>query len=101
MANIASNGGRGPLKNIPFMREISYIIGTVDPQLMPDFVLGLPMMGWAQHAPTQAQRDRMPEESVEDFVMQSEQHNKKLLRRTKPSADAALDVEAWEIHGRG
>ena len=86
----------GPLKNIPFMREITFIIGTVDPQLMPDFVLGLPMMGWAQHAPTQAQRDRQPEESILEFVEQSEQHNKKLLRRTKPSADATLDVEAWE-----
>ena len=46
----------GPLKNIPFMREVSYLIGTVDPQLLPDFVFGLPMMGWAQHEPTQMER---------------------------------------------
>ena len=34
---------------------------TVDPQLLPDFVSGLPMMGWAQHAPTQMERERHPE----------------------------------------
>ena len=31
-----------------------------------------------------------------EFVEQSEQHNEKLLRRAKPSADATLDIEAWE-----
>ena len=85
----------GALKNVPFMREISYIIGLIDSNIWIDFVLGLPMLGWARHAPTMMRRDRVPEESIEDFMARSTEHNQKLIRRTKQSGDPKLDYEAW------
>ena len=85
----------GPLKNVPFMREISAIIGTVDANLFVDFVLGIPMLGWALHAPTQMRRDREPEETVEDLLARSQAKNLKLISRTRASGDERLDREAW------
>ena len=85
----------GPLKNVPFMREISAIIGTVDSNLFVDFVFGLPMLGWALHAPTQMRRDRVPEETVQDLLSRSQAQSQRLISRTRASGDEQLDSEAW------
>ena len=83
------------MKNLPFMREIAYMMGTIDARLLVDFVLGLPMLGWACQAPSQIQRERLPEYSIDELLAQSEHQNRRLIARTKASGDAELDRRAW------
>ena len=90
------HAGRRPIENVAFMREISAIIGTLDSNLFVDFVLGLPMLGWALHAPTQMRRDREPEETVQDLLSRSHAQNQKLISRTRAFSDEQLDWEAWQ-----
>ena len=86
----------GPLRNIPFMREISHIIGHPDHNLLADYTLGLPMLGWALHAPTMVERFHPPETTITDLKANSRAHNQRLTQRTKPSNDAVLDEVAWQ-----
>ena len=85
----------GPVKNLAFMREIMTVAGAIDANLLVDFAHGLPMLGWAAHAPTQMRRDRLPEYSVDDLEANSEQQNRRLIHRTRASGDKELDRRAW------
>ena len=39
-------------RNIPFCRELSFIVRFPDLMLWPDYLLGMPMVRWARRAPT-------------------------------------------------
>ena len=85
----------GPLKSIALMRGIGFVIGSPDRELFVQYVLGLPMLGWARHAPTMARRVHYPTDDVESFIREAPDRNTVLISRTKASRDAALDEAAW------
>ena len=84
------------IKNVPFLREVSFICHARDWALWSEFVLGLPMIGWARRAPTMQPREVFPTSSVENFLDSSMARNAKLLARIGPSGDQALDIGAWQ-----
>ena len=45
-------------RNIPFCRELSFIARFPDQMLWPNYLLGMPMAGWARRAPTMVPRER-------------------------------------------
>ena len=47
-------------RNVAFMREVTFIAAGLDPNLMIDYVFGLPMLGWARHSPIMVQRQSAP-----------------------------------------
>ena len=85
----------GPVRNVPFVREISDIIENVDSSLWPDNVLGLPTVGWALHAPTKSQLDHLASSTIQDLLANVEIKNKRVISRTRPSSDPVFDEEAW------
>ena len=85
----------GPVRNVPFVREISYLAGNVDSSLWPDNVLGLPTVGWALHAPTQSQLDHLASSTIQHLLANVEIKNKRVISRTRPPSDPVLDEEAW------
>ena len=84
-----------PVRNVPFVREISYFAGNVDSSLWPDNVLGLPTVGWALHAPTQIQLDHVASSTIQDLLANVEIKNNCVISRTRPSSDPVFDEEAW------
>ena len=86
----------GPLKNVPFMREVSFVTGCADHNLLPDSILGLPMLGWALQAPTMTERQHLPNTTIDDLKTNAPTHNTTLIHRTRPSTDPTLDRTAWE-----
>ena len=79
--------GGGPLRNFPFMRSISYIIGSMDPSLFTDYVLGLATLGCALHAPTQVPREHWHVFMIQDLLANADAHNKRMISRTRPSSN--------------
>ena len=68
----------GPVRNVLFLREISHMCGNVDSSLWPDYVLGLPAVGWASHAPTQIQREHVPSSKIQDLFANAETWHKRV-----------------------
>ena len=85
----------GPLRNVPFMREISHVIAHEDHALISDYCLGLPMVGWALQAPTMVERFHPPMTTVTDLKSNATEHNDRLINRTRPTTDTVLDLVAW------
>ena len=67
----------------PRRRTASHIIGNVDSLLFLDYVLGLPTVGWALHAPSQIQREHRPASTIQDLLANAEACNKRLISRAR------------------
>ena len=83
-------------RHLPFMREVSFATGWHDPFFVIDLAFGLPALGWAPRAPTMQARWAPPEATIDDLLVDLDEHNARVIRSTKPSNDAALNWAAWE-----
>ena len=82
-------------KNIAFMRELDFVLGRRDPNILIDLCSGLPMEGWARHSPTMTQRvSRPPAPIVSDRQVLAE-HNAMVLSQVRPSKDPEADLLTW------
>ena len=82
-------------RNVAFMREVTFIAAGLDPNLMIDYVFGLPMLGWARHSPVMVQRQSDPPRSERPSPEEIVEENKIALERAKPSRSEKLDELAW------
>ena len=83
-------------RNIPFCRELSFIACFPDLMLWPDYLLGMPMAGWARRAPTMVPREKTPLCSVQDLLCNVDSHNWSIWERIGPTGDPALDAASWK-----
>ena len=58
----------GPSRNVPYMHEISFIIGHGDSSVCTDCILGHPTVKWALHAPTRVPREHWPVSTIQDLL---------------------------------
>ena len=82
-------------RNVAFMREVSFICAGMDPNLCVDYVLGLPMLGWARHSPIMLQRSSKPPRAEVPSKEEIEVENQLALDRAKPSKSQKWDQLAW------
>ena len=82
-------------RNVAFMREVSFICDGMDPNIIIDYVFGLPMLGWARHSPIMLQRPSQPPRAEPPFPEEVLEENKIALERAKPSSKPRLDEMAW------
>ena len=78
-------------RNVAFMREVSFRAAGLDPNLMIDYVFGLPMLGWARHSPVMVQRMSGPPRAEKPSREEIVEENKIALQRAKPSHSERLD----------
>ena len=83
-------------RNVCFMREISFVVGQVDPLLWVDYAFGLPMLGWARHSSTMVQRESRPPRVVSASPSEIEAGNRAALAKARSTGDDDLDRMAWE-----
>ena len=83
-------------RNVAFMRELTFICPGLDPNLMVDFVFGLPMLGWARHSPVMLQRVSEPANSMRPTCDEILKENRIALERAQPSKNSNVDALAWE-----
>ena len=86
----------GPTRNIPFMREIAYVVSSPDYAALGDYCIGLQMLGWAQPAPGMLARTVYPMSTINTLLETSQPRNERIHRRVKASDDAELDARAWD-----
>ena len=78
------------------MREVDWLCGKVDAEILGQFMVGLPMLGWAYQGTHMQEKLRMPEITLEQFLEGADARNRKLIERTGPSNDELLDQHAWQ-----
>ena len=85
-------------RNVPFMREISYITSFCDLALWPDYVLGKPMAGWAcrSRSPTVPHKLTEPLVALDCLRMGLHSHNASVLASVGPSGSDKLDEMSWK-----
>lgn len=83
-------------KNVVFMCELAFICGSRDITSPCALLVGLPMLGWAPGADGLMQRVRQRQVSMEEFLQGCPERNRRLIAKTRPSGDAALDIEAYK-----
>jgi len=83
-------------KSICLMREITFIVQGPDFNFLVDYVLGMPKLGWASHAPGAVVRGSPPEADMQSLSQGREEHNQKLLRQAAPTGDPELDKLSWK-----
>ena len=76
------------------MRELAFCSGFPDHSLLV-LTLGLPALGWSCKAPTMKVRVAEPQLSFKDLEEGADEQNVKIIRSTKPSGDASLDMASW------
>ena len=82
-------------KNVALMREIAYTCNSRDVASPAFMLIGLPMLGWAPGADGLMVRVKEPEVSINDFLAEREERNRKLFEAMKPSSDPELDKAAF------
>ena len=83
------------LRAFCLMRELAFCSGFPDHSLLIGLTLGLPALGWSCKAPTMRVRTAEPQLSLKDLEEGADEHNAKVIRSTKPSGDANLDMASW------
>ena len=83
-------------RDLIFMRELQFITGAIDFLFLPNYIIGMPMFGWALHAPTQVPRLTPPEKGMEAMLDNLAAHNARVIAETKSTGDPALDQAAWK-----
>ena len=78
------------------MREIQYMIGAPDWGAVPYLLTGLPMLGPADPVDAMMERYVPACQTVEQFAQGSQDQQRRVLSRVKPSGDDALDTAAYE-----
>ena len=68
-------------RNLPFMREVSWITGFSDLVFLPDYVLGMSTLGWGDAAPRFVPRTSEPLYNMSDFWTDVDQHNERIMAR--------------------
>jgi len=82
-------------RNIPFCRELSYCTSHLDLWLWPSYVLGLPMLGWAERSVVLPSKLTRPLDEHPGFSTNSAAMNAKVAATMGPSADSELDLASW------
>ena len=82
-------------RNIPFCRELSFIVRFPDLMLWPDYLLGMPMVRWARRAPTMVPREKSRLCSVPELLHNVDAHNWSIWEGAGPTGDPALDAASW------
>ena len=77
------------------MREIAYVCNSRDLASPAFLLIGLPMIGWAPAADGLMERVKQPEFSVDEFLSDREDRNRRLVEATKASSDPELDDAAY------
>ena len=77
------------------MRELAFCSGFPDHSLLIGLTLGLPALGWSCKAPTMRVRIAELQVSLKNLEEGADEHNAKIIRSTKPSGDASLDMASW------
>ena len=84
------------LRSIAFMREVSFVCLAPDFSFLADYLLGMPKLGWACHAPGALPRLNPVETTVDNLLIDREIHNDRLWRSMSASGDPELDKSSWE-----
>jgi len=82
-------------RSICLMREISFVVQGPDFCFLADYVLGMPKLGWASHAPGATLRSSPPEASLASLSQDRDAHNNKLMQHAAPTGDGDLDAKSW------
>ena len=77
------------------MRELNWLMGCRDPNIVIDLCTGLPMAGWARHSTTLVQKKSVGFD-VADDPAELAKHNAKMVARVGTTGDAKLDEAAWQ-----
>ena len=83
-------------KNVVLMRELAFVCGTRDITSPCALLVGLPMLGWAPGADGLMERVRCPQMPMHEFMKGRDERNRRIIAKTGPSGDAALDAEAFK-----
>ena len=80
---------------VPFCREVSYCIAWMDLGLWPDYVMGLPMTGWACHSLAFPGKLTLPSTELAEITKVDTIHNAKVLSSVSSTGDTKLDMASW------
>ena len=82
-------------KNLALLRELNFVVRSLDFNIVVDLVWGLPMAGWARHCPSLVQRLSKLPEPLELSLDNVHDHNLSVLRSVRSTGDRASDELAW------
>ena len=83
-------------KNLAFMREIGYVCGCDDDEVVLRLFVGLPMVGWAPNARGLMRRTRPPLCTIPEWLDGRVARNRKLVHGIRGSGDYRLDYKAYQ-----